>query len=127
MRVIVCGGRGARDQDVVWAALDKIHAETPITLVIEGGQRSYEHGVENGPPIGGVDYFAFTWARARGIQRARFDADWQTHRRAAGPIRNRRMLKEGKPDAVVAFPGGAGTADMVRQARNAGVKVLSTG
>jgi predicted Rossmann-fold nucleotide-binding protein len=28
-----------------------------------------------------------------------------------------------KPDGVVAFPGGDGTADMVRRARAAGVKV----
>jgi ABC-type branched-subunit amino acid transport system substrate-binding protein len=33
------------------------------------------------------------------------------------------MIREGKPDAVVAFPGGRGTADMVRQARAAGIEV----
>jgi ABC-type sugar transport system substrate-binding protein len=34
------------------------------------------------------------------------------------------MLDEGKPDIVVAFPGGTGTADMVRRARKAGVVVI---
>jgi hypothetical protein len=34
------------------------------------------------------------------------------------------MLEEGKPDLVVAFPGGTGTANMVKQARAAGVEVL---
>jgi hypothetical protein len=34
------------------------------------------------------------------------------------------MLEEGKPDLVVAFPGGRGTANMVKQARAAAVKVL---
>jgi hypothetical protein len=33
------------------------------------------------------------------------------------------MLLEGKPDLVVAFPGGKGTADMVRRARKANVPV----
>jgi hypothetical protein len=42
----------------------------------------------------------------------------------AGPIRNQRMLVEGKPDLVVAFPGGKGTAGMVTLARNAGVDVI---
>ena len=34
------------------------------------------------------------------------------------------MLDEGKPDLVIAFPGGRGTADMVRKANRAGVKVV---
>ena len=33
------------------------------------------------------------------------------------------MLDEGKPDLVVAFPGGTGTADMIRRAKKAGVEV----
>jgi predicted Rossmann-fold nucleotide-binding protein len=33
------------------------------------------------------------------------------------------MLSEGKPDLVIAFPGGRGTADMIRQAKEAGVPV----
>jgi hypothetical protein len=40
-------------------------------------------------------------------------------------MRNQAMLDYGKPDLVVAFPGGKGTADMVRRARVAGVKVLT--
>jgi len=46
------------------------------------------------------------------------------HGRAAGPVRNAQMLAEGKPDFVVAFPGGRGTADMCKQARARGVKVV---
>jgi UDP-N-acetylmuramoylalanine-D-glutamate ligase len=51
-------------------------------------------------------------------------ADCETHGRSADPIRNRRTLDEGKPDLVVAFPGGRGTAHMVSQARAAGVRVI---
>jgi hypothetical protein len=36
--------------------------------------------------------------------------------RAAGPRRNQRMLEDFRPDLVVAFPGGRGTAYMVRRA-----------
>jgi hypothetical protein len=32
-------------------------------------------------------------------------------------------LRKGKPDLVIAFPGGRGTADMVARARKAGVPV----
>ena len=52
-----------------------------------------------------------------------FPADWKTYGRAAGPLRNARMIAEGKPDLVLAFPGGRGTADMTRKARAAGVEV----
>jgi hypothetical protein len=35
------------------------------------------------------------------------------------------MIREGKPDLVVAFPGGHETADMVRQAKSAGIKIAT--
>lgn len=54
----------------------------------------------------------------------RYSADWGRDGRKAGPIRNQRMLDEGKPDLVIAFPGGKGTADMVRRAMAAGIKVI---
>jgi hypothetical protein len=34
-------------------------------------------------------------------------------------------LRVGKPDLVVAFPGGSGTADMVSRARRAHVEVFT--
>ncbi len=34
------------------------------------------------------------------------------------------MLDEGKPDIVLAFPGGKGTANMVRQAKKAEITVV---
>jgi hypothetical protein len=55
----------------------------------------------------------------------RYRADWAKHGRAAGPIRNKQMLEEGKPDLVVAFPGGQGTANMMSQVREAGVRVMA--
>lgn len=54
-----------------------------------------------------------------------YEADWKKHGKAAGPIRNRRMLTApGGTDLLIAFPGGAGTADCVRQARELGIPVL---
>ena len=53
-------------------------------------------------------------------------ADWKRHGRAAGPIRNGEMLKD-RPDLVVAFPGGKGTANMVTQATNAGIEIVLVG
>lgn len=109
MKVIVCGGRDYQDRDAVFAALDKAHAKRPFEMVIHGGAR-------------GADTLAGQWAELRGIFSARVDALWDAHGRAAGYRRNRAML-ELFPEGVIAFPGGRGTADMVRAAREAGVKV----
>lgn len=52
-------------------------------------------------------------------------ADWDRYKKGAGPVRNRRMLLIGKPDLVVAGPGGTGTADMIQQSRAADVEVIN--
>jgi hypothetical protein len=59
------------------------------------------------------------WAATKPeIKRYVCHADWETHGRAAGPIRNEKMLTW-KPDLVVACPGGDGTADTFDQPRAA--------
>lgn len=108
MRVIVCGGRDYDDRARVYAELDALSPD----VVIEGGAN-------------GADYCAYRWVREkRGCEGwERYEAEWDKHGRGAGPLRNQRMLDEGKPDLVLAFPGGRGTADMVRRAERAGVPV----
>lgn len=110
MKVLVCGGRDYADQqkvDQVLGAIDRIDG---IDTIIEGC-------------ASGADSLAEDWARRMGKVLRHFPADWQKHGRAAGPLRNRQMLLEGRPDAVVAFPGGRGTAHMTRIAQEAGVPV----
>lgn len=75
----------------------------------------------------GADDWAARFAEARGITTAGFPARWDEQGRAAGPIRNRRMLDVAEPHLVVAFPGGRGTANMVAQARARGVEVRQMG
>lgn len=110
MRFIVCGGRDYTNRDAVFDALDRLHHRFPVSLIIEGGQR-------------GADRHGRDWAIARGIEYETYEADWETYGKRAGPFRNFEMLYDGKPDGVVAFPGGRGTADMIAQAKRAGVKV----
>lgn len=114
MRVIVCGGRGYNG-DAPWnhvmTVLGDLHDETPIDTVIQGGAP-------------GADLLGRCWAEMHKVKCVTVPADWATHGKAAGPIRNRRMLADFRPDLVIAFPGGRGTADMIRQAEAAGVKVM---
>jgi len=110
MRVIVCGGRDYADWTAISDSLDAIHAERPITQVITGDAR-------------GADTLAGMWAMSKNVKLARYPAKWVSYGRSSGPIRNAEMLAKERPDEVIAFPGGKGTADMVRQARAAGVPV----
>lgn len=75
----------------------------------------------------GADQLARWWCVQRRVPYENYPPDWMKFGRAAGPIRNRRMIEKGQPDIVVAFPGGSGTADLVAKARAAGVKVLEIG
>lgn len=50
-----------------------------------------------------------------------FPANWTVHGRRAGPLRNIQMLKEGKPNFAIGFPGGTGTAHMKSLLVEAGV------
>ncbi|SAL02898.1 hypothetical protein AWB80_08465 [Caballeronia pedi] len=111
MRLLVCGGRDFTDTLAVFGALDRAHAKREITLVIHGACPT------------GADNLAEKWAKSREIPYLGHPAPWKLYDKAAGPMRNRAMLEEWKPEGVVAFPGGSGTADMVRRARDAGVTV----
>jgi hypothetical protein len=109
VRVIVCGGRDYCNEEKVFSVLDRLEP----TFVIEGG-------------ADGADLLAYRWAtRNLDLERNHqcFKAEWVKHGKRAGPMRNQRMLDEGKPDLVLAFPGGKGTADMVRRAKRAGIEV----
>lgn len=75
----------------------------------------------------GADSAAADFAAVAFCQLQEFKADWNKHGKAAGAIRNQQMLDEGKPDLVVAFPGGRGTADMVSRAKKAGIEVREIG
>ena len=47
---------------------------------------------------------------------------------AAGPIRNKQMLVEGKPNLVIAFVWkelGPGTSNMLKQAKEAGISTYT--
>lgn len=141
MIVLVCGGRDFGDlarikrDDPRWAQCeneyrfvmstldDILHPQQMITddmdtwlphdiYIVTGGAR-------------GVDSVAIDWAVTNWADGfAEYKADWQTHGKSAGWIRNQQMLDEEAVDLVIAFPGGKGTADMVRRAKKANIPVM---
>lgn len=79
----------------------------------------------------GADSIARDVAESLGIPVEKYPANWTAHGLAAGPIRNRQMLTEGKPDAVLAFhddiEASKGTKDMVQAAMLADLPVTVVG
>lgn len=118
MRVLVCGSRSWSDSDRIQKELNHVFDEfgvcdrTDPFTIIDGCAR-------------GADTLAYEIAVRCKWTTERYPADWKRHGHFAGPLRNREMLKEGKPDLVLAFWDGSspGTAHMVRLARQAGVEV----
>lgn len=111
MRVLVCGGRDYQDEFRLHSFLDEFRLENEVDLIIEGGAK-------------GADSFARNWADMYYIPCLEHPANWPRDGKSAGPIRNSAMLRLYKPHVVIAFPGGKGTAHMVRIAKEAGVKVI---
>lgn len=119
VRVLICGSRH-------W---DKAG---PINMLVGGMADFYgAHLVVMHGAARGADSMAASAAARRGTACEAYPADWDTHGKAAGHIRNQQMLDEGKPDVVFAFSddlaASRGTSDMVRRARKAGLPVYVVG
>ncbi|AEI50251.1 SLOG family protein [Runella slithyformis] len=81
-----------------------------ITEVISGG-------------ASGADALAERYAKENGLKITVIPADWKTHGKAAGPMRNTEIIEA--CDQVVALWDGksTGTADTIRKAKQAGKQV----
>lgn len=110
-RVLICGDRGWKDLQIIATI---VNALPPDTVVIHGA-------------CAGADQMASLLASGYGLSTWAFPAQWARFGKRAGPVRNQRMLDEGRPTLVVAFhnylPGSKGTKDMVLKARLAGIPV----
>ena len=110
---LICGGRDFADNIMLRSALaDIVSMRGCPDRVVHGGAK-------------GADSLAGCWAKEKAVPVHKVEADWSTHGKAAGPIRNQKMLDDYQPDCVIAFPGGRGTQDMVRRAHAvAGLDVI---
>jgi hypothetical protein len=106
MRVLVCGGRNYGDALHFAEVMDRIDPDE----VVCGG-------------ASGADEMAHQWAIAHRIDHRVYYAQWRKFDKSAGFIRNQRMLDDARPDLVVAFPGGRGTAGMIALAEKAEIPV----
>jgi hypothetical protein len=145
LRVLVCGSRDwaydgppryklaeplcdyeSLDAKLIRATLHWFTVDPDVLdlTVIEGG-------------ASGADSVAWKWAEAltdwgyAHYHHEHYRAQWELHGKAAGPIRNRQMLEEGRPDLVLAFThdldASRGTKNMVELARKNNIRTYVIG
>lgn len=101
-KVIVAGSREGFEEGQVWAALSHdLVEEIPELEIVSGGAR-------------GPDSFGESWAYEANVDVKRFPADWDTHGKKAGILRNVEMSRYA--DRLIAFWDGKsrGTQHMIR-------------
>lgn len=114
-RVLICGSRLWQNPAPIAALIAELDKSD---VVIHGAAR-------------GADRIAGSLAQRAGLTVIAYPADWDRYGRGAGPVRNQRMLTEGKPTEVHAFKTEfdpslrrGGTEHMVRIAMAAGIAVV---
>lgn len=125
MKVLTIAVTGGRDH---YPTIDELHE---LCAIIKSIRQSlgypatrFVHGTARG-----VDTLVSEWAKTQGFTVKPYpidnaiDGPWP----AAGCRRNERMLNDARPDALVAFPGGTGTADCTKRAKKKGIPVYYVG
>lgn len=112
-KILVCGGREYKNQEQFDRAMEyAMQWFDPYFCIIQGAGGAR-----------GADKKASFWCFIRGYPCMEVRALWNIYLNKAGPLRNKWMLDFGQPDLVIAFPGGPGTANMVKQSRERGIDV----
>ncbi|NUS02058.1 MAG: DUF2493 domain-containing protein [Nonomuraea sp.] len=121
MRVLVCGSRQWHDRVAIRQVLKRLQGEA------RGAGEEFV--VIHGACPDGADLLADQICESElglvpGKDLIREPAQWKRYKRAAGPVRNQKMIDDHNPTVVYAFRHGlrsSGTDDMVKRARKSGI------
>ena len=114
-RIIIAGGRGFVDYELLEQKVDEILKDIKEPVIISGGAR-------------GADTLGEKYALEHGMRLVRFPADWKKYGKRAGYLRNQEMAEyamKGTNSILIAFWDGLsrGTNDMIQRAESYGMKV----
>lgn len=97
MKIIVSGGRKYNNKALLFEALDQIHKDNKITMIVNGGAT-------------GADFLSTMWAIENKVSYKIYKAEWDKYGKAAGFRRNKEMISSNMDATfLLAFPGGNGT------------------
>ena len=115
IRILVTGSRNWDDLETMIEALAPYDDYKGTKVLVHGCAK-------------GADTMAAYIALSLGWEVEGHPADWDTHGKAAGHIRNHQMVKLGA-DVCLAFPLGEsrGTRGCMKAAEKAGIKVINYG
>lgn len=110
LRTIVAGSRTIKDYSLVEKAI--LDSGFKISVVISGKEPN------------GVDRLGEIWAEKHGVPVESYAADWSLGKKA-GPIRNRKMAKEGRAEALILIWDGQspGSKNMLATAIELGLQI----
>jgi len=111
LTILVTGGRDYKNKERVKSTLDSFNNGPRIKKLVFGDAK-------------GADTLALEYAIENSIPYSLYKAQWDLFGLLAGPIRNTKMLNSNDVDMVVAFPGGKGTANMIKQATDRGIVIF---
>ncbi len=124
MRVLCCGDRNYSSYEIIRRELEKLPKDTEIIQGCANGADTISAKIAKVLDLKLLSSIGNDDA----INNPGFPANWNKYGRAAGSIRNKQMLDEGKPNLVLAFHGNIekskGTKNMIEQAKKRGIKVL---
>ena len=124
MRVLCCGDRNWQSFEIIRRELEKFPKDTEI---IQGCANGADKMSANISKILKLKLISSS-DNDDCISNPGFPANWKRYGRGAGPIRNKQMLDEGKPNLVLAFhndiKNSKGTKNMIEQAGKRGIKVI---
>lgn len=121
MKIAVTGGRKYRLTEFETEDMAEFVRCSGVTEFRDGGCSGADVGARRGAGLGSFGNIRFVI----------YPADWKTFGKAAGPVRNERMLTgehfrygcSGNVDLLIAYPGDRGTENCIIQARNHGIEV----
>lgn len=112
--VLVFGGREYEEADKVFKELDRLDKKRHIDAILQGWAR-------------GADVLGEAWAAKRQRICICVPAEWLKYRKAAGPIRNLRMLDLFVPNFAMGFhddiKNSKGTKNMAERCEKRGFKL----
>jgi hypothetical protein len=102
MKILICGSRDWTDYKKIENEI--LNQNINNLVLITGGAR-------------GADNIAESIAKKLNIENKIYYAEWNKYGNAAGPIRNEKMIKEEKPNLIIAFQKNhsKGTQDTINR------------